>query len=285
MGGDAGAFTVRRMTRPEVDFAVELAAREGWNPGLHDAECFYRADPEGFLVGLIGDRPVGCISAVSYPGGFGFIGLYIVLPEYRRCGCGIRLWQAAMTRLAGHTVGLDGVVAQQPNYRKSGFALAYRNIRYEGRAPAATGDDPGLTEVGAVPFERLCAYDRRCFPAERREFLACWLRTPGAFGLVHAQHGAVQGYGLIRPCRTGWKVGPLFADSEAVARRLYRGLCARAGEGAVVYLDVPEVNPPAVALAEEHGMSRVFETARMYTGEPSAVSPARTFGVTTFELG
>ena len=37
-----------------------------------------------------------------------------------------------MTHLSGRTVGLDGVVAQQDNYRRSGFALAWRNARYEG---------------------------------------------------------------------------------------------------------------------------------------------------------
>ncbi len=49
-----------------MDFAIQLAAKEGWNPGLHDAECFYRTDPDGFFIGLLDEnQPVGCISAVS----------------------------------------------------------------------------------------------------------------------------------------------------------------------------------------------------------------------------
>ena len=71
------------------------------------------AEPGGFLIGELRDEPVGCISAVSYGGRYGFIGLYIVRPEYRGRGYGLRLWQAAMARLEGHNVGLDGVVAQQ----------------------------------------------------------------------------------------------------------------------------------------------------------------------------
>lgn len=35
---------VRTMRREELAFAVDLAAREGWNPGVHDAECFFAAD-------------------------------------------------------------------------------------------------------------------------------------------------------------------------------------------------------------------------------------------------
>ena len=42
--------SIRTMRRDEVELAIELAAREGWNPGLHDARCFFEADPEGFLI-------------------------------------------------------------------------------------------------------------------------------------------------------------------------------------------------------------------------------------------
>ena len=37
---------------------------------------------------------------------------------------------------AARVIGLDGVVAQQENYRKSGFELAYANIRYGGTVAA-----------------------------------------------------------------------------------------------------------------------------------------------------
>src|SRR5260221_1744673 len=127
----SGALTIATMTRAEVDFAVGLAASEGWNPGLHDATPFHATDPEGFLVGRVDGEPIGCISAVSYGGTFGFIGFYIVVPRERGKGHGFALWRAAMARLARHNIGLDGVLAQQANYRRSGFRLAYSNIRFE----------------------------------------------------------------------------------------------------------------------------------------------------------
>ena len=34
-------LVIRNMTRPEVDELVAWTAREGWNPGLHDAELFW----------------------------------------------------------------------------------------------------------------------------------------------------------------------------------------------------------------------------------------------------
>ncbi len=111
---------------------VEWAAQEGWNPGLTDADCFYAADPAGFLVGRLGDEPIGCISVVRYEPAFAFLGFYIVKPEQRGRGHGFRLWQAGMARLNDRVVGLDGVIAQQENYKKSGFVLAHRNIRFGG---------------------------------------------------------------------------------------------------------------------------------------------------------
>ena len=82
----AGKLLIRALTRDEMSLAIEWAALEGWNPGLHDAACFHAADPDGFLVGELAGEPVGCISAVKYGSEFGFIGLYIVRPEFRGRG-------------------------------------------------------------------------------------------------------------------------------------------------------------------------------------------------------
>ena len=38
------------MNRDELDVAVEWAAKEGWNPGLNDAQVFWDTDPEGFVA-------------------------------------------------------------------------------------------------------------------------------------------------------------------------------------------------------------------------------------------
>jgi predicted N-acetyltransferase YhbS len=117
------------MTAKEVPFAIDLAAGEGWNPGIHDGTCFYATDPAVFFVAELDDELVGSISAVAYNDSFGFMGLYIVKPGFRGIGIGTRLWAAGMTYLTGHNIGLDGVVAQQPYYERYGFRAAYQNLR------------------------------------------------------------------------------------------------------------------------------------------------------------
>jgi ribosomal protein S18 acetylase RimI-like enzyme len=280
-----GNYEIRTMTRAEVDIALDWAAVEGWNPGLHDADCFFRTDPQGFIMGFLDGDPIGCISAVSYGKSYGFLGFYIVKPNYRSRGFGIKLWDEAIKRLSGRNMGLDGVVAQQDNYRKSGFKLAHRNIRYQWRAAPSGTVPQGLTQLSEAPKAALAAYDTELFGTERSLFLQCWINLPEAVALGAIEGGEMRGYGVLRKCRTGFKIGPLFANSYDLAERLFLGLTANLPAEAPVFLDVPEVNSMAVQLAEKYGCEKVFETARMYTQAPPKVSLDRWFGVTTFELG
>jgi Acetyltransferase (GNAT) domain/Acetyltransferase (GNAT) family len=275
---------VRTMRSDELDLAVEWAAQEGWNPGLHDAECFYVADPDGFLIGHLGQEPVGCISVVRYGPNFGFLGFYIMKPERRGCGHGYRLWQAGLERLEGRTVGLDGVVAQQDNYKRSQFLLVHRNVRFGGAPGFERPIDPRLTRVRFEWLAKVIQYDRPFFPAERDTFLQCWLQPRGREGLALVEDGSIRGYGVVRTCRTGSKIGPLFAESEDGADLLFRALVA-AADNAPVFLDCPEPNRSAMALAARYGLSPVFETARMYRGPAPDLPLSRIYGMTTFELG
>jgi hypothetical protein len=262
---------------------LEWAAAEGWNPGLHDAEAFLAADPDGFLLGSLDGEPVAGISLVNYDDRFAFLGLYIVRPGWRGRGHGMSMWRAAMARAGTRNVGLDGVVDQQANYARSGFRLVRRNVRYSGQGGGSSVAD-GLVPIADMPLGAVAGYDARIFPADRTPFLANWLRMPDATGLASVRDGALTGYGVARPCRTGFKIGPLFAHDEATAERLLGGLAGAVGD-APFFLDIPEPNAAAGRLVARFGMSPVFETARMYTGDPPAEPLDRIFGVTTFELG
>jgi len=280
------AYDIRVMARADLDRALDWAASEGWNPGFDDARAFQAADPLGFFMGWREGEPAAAISVVAYDPGFAFLGLYLVQPEYRGRGFGLALWNEALKRRPAKLVGLDGVVAQQANYARAGFRLAYRNIRFGGLAPSAASSArvADLKPARTLPFDRLAAYDRRCFPAPRTAFLSLWLSPLAGAAIAAERDGEILGFGAVRACQQGYKIGPLFADSEAIADEIFLALASRAG-GETLFLDVPEPNAGAVRLAERYGMKPVFETARMYTGDAPAIDLARVFGVTTFELG
>jgi hypothetical protein len=180
-------------------------------------------------------------------------------------------------------IGLDGVVAQQDNYKKSGFQLAYANVRYGGTlaTPSVPQD---IIDLRDVPFAMVEASDAAVFPAPRPAFLRAWIDAPGHIGCALMRAGRLAGWGVIRPCRNGRKIGPLVADNRASAEAVLSALLMQAG-GGEIFLDVPAVNREAIALAETLGLKPVFETARMYTGPIPPMRTERVFGVTTFELG
>ncbi|MBZ9936504.1 GNAT family N-acetyltransferase [Mesorhizobium sp. BR1-1-16] len=278
-------LSIREMTRDDLDRAMDWAAAEGWNPGLDDASAFHAADPAGFLMGFLGDEPVTAISVVAYGAAFGFLGLYICRPEHRGRGFGWQTWQAGMARLGKRVIGLDGVVAQQENYRRSGFTLAHRNIRFGGIVDCETPQDPRLMVVSEALKPAVIAYDAALFPADRAAFLDVFLDGRGGrVAIALVEDGSARGYGVIRPAISGAKIGPLFAESAEDADLLFRALAARA-KGATVYFDPPEPNGAALALAARYGLEPAFETARMYRGPAPGLPLDRIFGITSFELG
>ncbi|MYQ46171.1 GNAT family N-acetyltransferase [Streptomyces sp. SID4985] len=259
------------------------AAAEGWNPGLSDGPAFFAQDPEGFFLGRIDGEPVSAVSVVNYGDDYAFLGCYLVRPDLRGQGHGLATWKTALAHAGTRTVGLDGVVAQQDNYRRSGFELAHRTARYTGPAPTGPAPD-GVRPAEAADLADVIAYDGACSPADRPRFLAEWLALPGHRAFVREDAGRLTGYGVIRPGHDCPRVGPLFADTADDARALVTAL---AGEfaGERIAVDIPEPNKAAVALALDLGLTPSFETARMYTGPVREHALDRVFGVATLELG
>ena len=275
---------IRTMRPDEIAIAVDWAAAEGWNPGLADAACFATVDAGGFLIGELDGAPAATISCVNYDANFAFLGFYIVRMDVRGQGHGLRIWDAAVARAGRRVIGLDGVLAQQENYKKSGFNLAYANVRYGGIPAALDAPSAGVVALREVPLAAVEADDATVFPAARGPFLRAWIGAQGHVGRALVRDGRLAAWGVIRPARTGRKIGPLVADDRAAAEAVLAALLADAG-GGEIFLDVPSVNRDAVALAQALGLSPVFETARMYTGPIPTLRLERVFGVTTFELG
>ena len=258
-------FEVHHMKRTEFDTAVEWALAEGWNLGFEDADCFWTTDPFGFFVGKLDGVPVTAMSAVRYDQTFAFVGFYLCHPEHRGRGLGLQTWQHVMDDLDVATVGLDSVVQQQDNYIKSGFAPAHRNIRYQGTPVANPVPKIDIRTMGSDRLRVVDHYDRACFGCDRLAFLETWLSARGHLILGVWEKETLQGYGVARPCHNGTRIGPLFADNGDIASALFDALIAGSDPGPV-YLDVPEPNEAARAMAQQRGLDAVSETVRMYRG-------------------
>jgi GNAT superfamily N-acetyltransferase len=276
---------IRKASRADLDILIDWAAREGWNPGLDDAAAFWAADPQGFWIAEEDGVVAAGLSLVRYGAAYAFLGLYQAHPDYRGRGIGYALWREAVSAVGDGTIGLDGVVAQQDNYRKSGFAYAHANFRYGGEVQCTEPPGTELVSVSPVHVPMLIDYDARFNPARRDAFLREWLKplsTRESFALI--RNAEVLGYGTIRACREGHKIGPLFADTETGADLVFRKLVTSVGAGRV-YLDLPEPNAAARALCDRYNLKPVFETARMYRGPVPDLPLGQIYGITTLELG
>ncbi|MEM1440891.1 MAG: GNAT family N-acetyltransferase [Verrucomicrobiota bacterium] len=131
---DLDSLVLRPLDREELNVAVEWAAAEGWNPGLHDADVFWQTDPEGFVGAEWNGELVATGSIVSYGGRYGFMGFFIVRPDLRGQGIGTKLWifrrDLLKSRLdEGGIIAMDGVFDMQSWYAKGGFVFSHRNLR------------------------------------------------------------------------------------------------------------------------------------------------------------
>ncbi|GAA0781744.1 GNAT family N-acetyltransferase [Roseibium denhamense] len=277
---------IRPLEQHEMKVPMDMAGEEGWNPGLEDGAAFFAADSKGFFCGEIDGKLINVISAVKYEDSFGFIGLYICKPEFRQQGFGHVIWDHAMGYLGNRLIGLDAVLEQTASYAEHGFRSVYRNIRNAGISQWDTPMDPRIAPLGHGIFPSVVDYDRRFFPAGRTQFLRQWcapmLETRRGFAFV--DDGEFRGYGVLRKCLEGYKIGPLFADTPEIADILFQALAGQV-KGDPIILDTPEPNAAALLLAEQYELSPEFETFRMYRGLAPELPLDQMFGITTFELG
>lgn len=273
--------TIRIASADEINFMLDLARQEGWNPGLEDALAFQVADPYGFYIETLNDKPIACISLVEYPNNYAFLGLYIVLPEFRGKGYGKHLWDYVIKRHGHKNIALDGVLAQQDNYARSGFQLAHHNKRWSSER-IIEAEAAGI-DGRSISFEKIYQYVQQFFPTNPG-FVATWIRLPTHQSRVFIENNQVKAFGVIRQCYEGYKIGPLYADNEIYAQKVLLSLHQAISEGPIFW-DIPDQNLAGMALAKQYNMKPVFETVRMYTKAPPTLDLSKVYGIATLEIG
>lgn len=286
-------FSLGPMHADELATLDAWVQREGWNPGLHDLAIAHGVDPDAFIALRDEDTLAGAGTIFRHAPGFGFMGLFIMRPDLRGKGLGRVLWEwrrdALLARLEpGATIGMDGVFDMVPFYARGGFRLAHRSLRYQGIA-RSPGLPDGVTDgtlcLSGVDESEILAFDRRHFPCPRAAFLLPWLRQAGGVGrALRDAGGTLSALGFARPCREGFKLGPVFAPHAADASRILASLF-EATTGQQVQIDIPEPNAAGLALARQFGLQEAFGCARLYLGPDPGLPCERIFGVTSFEFG
>ncbi len=276
-------FQIRNMTIEDLESVIRWADQEGWDPGLTDARPFFAADPKGFWVGELDGELVSAMSAVTYPTGISFLGFYIVVPEHRGTGVGWRLFNEVAIPMTNSQLG-DAVPQQVDTYKKVGFRVLWWNARFITEASDLPTPLTPASNAETVDFNDLVAFDTRFALGPRPEFLREWITGDDRTAVVTtSSSGDISGFAAVRPTSSGFRVGPLFADSALEAEALLLTLAD--GLSGPIAVDGPLPNEPAIALYERLGMTRSFETARVLRGPDVKLTPESVFGITSLELG
>lgn len=276
---------IRNIQLSEMNFPIQLNSLEDRNPGLFDAEYFYRTDPGGFFAAFLDEKPAGCISAVSYGKNYGFIGMHIVLKEFALSPVRDELLKAAMKKLEGRNIGINCLPSQKEYYESFGFKFAHRIYTFEGLSHRNFNVPYDVVSPYLFPFPLLHQFDKKCFPYDRKAFIQFWLSQPKSLIQAVVNDNKYSGYGLFRPCETGYSISPLFSDDCVTAEKILSSLIYYMEPDQPFYMDIPEPNDNALGLADRMEMKKAGESLRMYSISEPDIQLNNIYSFTSSVLG
>ena len=292
-------FTIRNIANYELNRVTDWAKLEGFAPGFDDISIYKSTDKQGVWVGCLNNDPIGSIACVKYNSSYGFIGLFIVKKEYRNQGFGVGLWKHALKYLSDiDCIGLEAAPNRVNDYEQWGFKKSSTTYRWKlfgcNSLPKYNFYKDFQPDLKVVPGDQISSeavliYDSQREPSPRPHFLNDWLKN--SFGQVKAiidKNGMCHGFGRIRPCilqnnKTGWRIGPLLADTPPLAELLIRELAESLDHE--ILLDCPGLNPYSNYLLSNLGFQEISKTYRMYKGIQPPTPMNQVYGLACLELG
>lgn len=329
-------FTISTLSRDQTCATFFAWSRsEQWNPTAQGADLgdvYFPLDSGAFFGGSVVDPTTGESKIVSILSGVRFgadqawVGFYIVDPAERGHGYGLKTFKHVMQHLestARASIGLDGLMTQVENYRKSGFTnVGWQNGRRHGdlvklvdlqeRALAdriRAGNVGGFKDLVDVEEAQLVALETRYSGLKRPDFVRLWVQFHSSSSVeakdrshqhrfstaVVAQDGkTVLGFGCIRPAQTSYRIGPIYASTVEIARQILVKLAVDvvAGEKRQplgvpleVDIDVPNTNKLGGELFDGLGWKDTLPSLRMWKGPVPEHDANGIFGVASLEIG
>ncbi len=259
------AINIRPMTIRDLSLGLRLKSEANWNQTEADWHRFLSMAPEGGFVAEVDGEGVGTLGTFVL-GKVAWIAMVLVDERYRGQGIGTALMRHALAYLdemGVPTVRLDATPMGQPIYEKVGFIAEYSLTRYEG-LPTGIGS-VSVEAYTPADFAEVIALDGAITGADRHTMLAPLLNDCPISARIVRDGGGLLGYVTTRPGARATFIGPCIAAMPEVGERLLHDAFARHA-GQPVFVDIPLLNPPALALATATGLTPQRQLLRMYRG-------------------
>lgn len=259
------------MTHADIALGMRLSAIAGWNQVAADWEMLLAASAGGSWAALWHGTPAGTVTTVTYQQRFGWVGMVLVAPSFRRKGIGTALLNAAIAHASAvGTVRLDATPEGEQLYTKLGFHPEHRLIRmHRPSTPEETaqvsapqnlpGDSP-LVSPGFI------TYDAPIFGADRGSILQALQRRAAQYARVINAQNRIAGYCLGRSGSHFEHIGPIVADALPAARALLRAALAQCPCRPVI-VDTFVQQHEWIQVLESLGFAQQRTFTRMVLGE------------------
>jgi len=226
----------------QAEALVALSQNSGWNQVAADWR-FMLQQGRGLGFAAPDGRPVA--SAIHWPVGerLDWISMVLTHTDYRKRGFGTRLLRRCIDAAigAGRAPGLDATELGRPLYATMGFRELYTLSRWRLERAGAPTDVPAgavVRPATGADLDALAEFDRLHSGMDRVNLLAHLVGRAPRVAMVATAGGRVCGYVLGRDGRTTSQIGPIVAESDAVALALLSRAVAVADLPAM--LDVPD---------------------------------------------
>ena len=281
---EASVSVIRPMQAEDIEGAMRLKSIANWNQTRLDWERLLRLEPDGCFVDEREGVVAGTTTALRHGTELAWIGMVLVLPEFRRKRIATELMRHALAWLgdSGNAVtGLDATSMGHPLYRMLGFRDVEWIERWE-RPPGRSGMEAGRETSGRLP-DCVLALDRKACGYDRSALIRDLSSDPSV-ECVQSDSG----YAFGRPGSAAWYAGPCMASSEGEAETLLRRLLApHAGDR--VFWDLLPASEPARRLAFRLGFRPARRLMRMLRKDAGAdlreSRPSRVYAAAGFEFG
>ena len=266
-----------------------LSIEAGWNQNLADWRFMLGA---GRGYGLKGETGAWEASSLVLPLGqqLAWISMVLVTKGRRGGGIGTTLLKQCLDVVMGNdaVAGLDATEQGRPIYLKLGFHDLYKISRWHLEATKDVVAPPAGVSVrplGISDLPKLATYDRPLSGMERPTLLAhLATRQPGLAWVAETPSGKLAGFALGREGRSASSIGPVIADTEAVALALISNATG-AAKGPFI-IDVPGAHGELRRWLEAGGAVSPRGYMRMTLGTAKKLDdPSHVFALAGPELG
>ena len=295
-------FTVSRASSlDDLRWVISTCREEGWTTRGKDPECYFSADmSSNFFIGELEGKKISCIAVHEFGDRYCRIGNFIVVPQYRGKGYGLRTWKHAMGAVGGEqrNIVLDSVVDMVDKYEtRNGFRKDFVIVKHDmfaysvAEALSATTSPVGIKILpgSGVDINKLAEYDRSIYGVNRMLLLSSWISLEDSisFVAVDEQSTLVGFIILVKDYKGCYCAFPYASDTLVTAQVLLKKSldCVSPIDPQLKLATyIPEDNQVGIKMVEEQfGAVPKTKCVRMCTEGSLNMPLSSIYGISTLE--